>query len=159
MENYVDCSNRQLLPDSILWRKKEAFSDGVSKTSRSLYEIIQEYTNEIYKEDIKNNSDKEKIKKIFKQKSMTEMEFIDDHLLPETSEQYYYRSIFEKEYENMGKILPYFWMPKYVIANDASARTLNIYNETNTEEMIEGDCSIVNEFYEDDFDSDNSIYN
>jgi asparagine synthase (glutamine-hydrolysing) len=47
--------------------------------------------------------------------------------LPQTAEQYYYRKIFESHYSGMGKILPYFWMPKYVDAKDASARTLDIY--------------------------------
>ena len=32
-----------LLPDEVLWRKKEAFSDGVSSKTRSWYSIIQEY--------------------------------------------------------------------------------------------------------------------
>ena len=52
-----------------------------------------------------------------------------DHLLPMTSEQQYYRCIFEEEYKGLGKVVPYFWMPKYVEAKDASARTLDIYLE------------------------------
>ena len=32
----------KLLPPEILWRKKEAFSDGVSSKGRSLYQILQE---------------------------------------------------------------------------------------------------------------------
>ena len=32
-------------------------------------------------------------------------------------------------YPNFGYVIPYFWMPKYVNANDASARTLDIYND------------------------------
>ena len=32
-----------MLPNSILWRRKEAFSDGVSGTDKSLYKILQEY--------------------------------------------------------------------------------------------------------------------
>jgi asparagine synthase (glutamine-hydrolysing) len=31
------------LPEEVLWRKKEAFSDGVSSTEKSWYQIIQEY--------------------------------------------------------------------------------------------------------------------
>jgi asparagine synthase (glutamine-hydrolysing) len=53
---------------------------------------------------------------------------IQEHLMPKTTEQYYYRKIFEKHYFGMGKIVPYFWMPKYVNAKDASARTLDIYS-------------------------------
>ena len=33
---------RPILPESILWRKKEAFSDGVSSLERSLFQILQE---------------------------------------------------------------------------------------------------------------------
>merc|ERR1711968_222629 len=32
-----------ILPNSVLWRTKEAFSDGVSKSSKSWYEVIQDY--------------------------------------------------------------------------------------------------------------------
>ena len=35
--------DKQLLPDAVLHRKKEAFSDGVSKNTRSLYLIMREY--------------------------------------------------------------------------------------------------------------------
>jgi hypothetical protein len=48
---------------------------------------------------------------------------------PTTAEQYYYRYIFETFYPGLGNVVPYFWMPKYVKATDASARTLDIYNE------------------------------
>ena len=46
---------------------------------------------------------------------------------PKTLEQKYYRYIFESYYVNCGAIIPYFWMPKYVNATDASARTLEVY--------------------------------
>ena len=51
-----------------------------------------------------------------------------EHNQPTTREQYYYRGIFEKYYAGRGDVIPYFWMPKYVVATDASARTLNVYN-------------------------------
>jgi asparagine synthase (glutamine-hydrolysing) len=100
----------QLLPEEVLWRSKEAFSDGVSKNDRSLYEILQE---KIQNKQINNfNLDK-----------------LNGHLLPETLEQIYYRSIFEKYYEGCGNIIDFFWMPKFVDAKDSSARTLDIYKE------------------------------
>ena len=106
-----------LLPDAILWRKKEAFSDGVSMHSRSLYEIIQEYTDKLFN----NNKNTETLETDAKNKLGI------SHLLPQTSEQYYYRILFESYYGGCGDILPYFWMPKYVNAKDASARTLESY--------------------------------
>ena len=44
-----------LIPDEILWRRKEAFSDGVSSKEKSWYQIIQE----------KYKSEEEFYKKIF----------------------------------------------------------------------------------------------
>jgi asparagine synthase (glutamine-hydrolysing) len=55
-----------------------------------------------------------------------------DHLSPKTAEQYYYRKLFESYYYGMGNVVPYFWMPKYIEATDASARTLPIYNVPST---------------------------
>jgi hypothetical protein len=55
------------------------------------------------------------------------------HLVPKTSEQYYYRKTFEERYGGLGNVVPYFWMPKYVEAKDASARTLQVYDEINAE--------------------------
>jgi asparagine synthase (glutamine-hydrolysing) len=95
-----------LLPKEILFRKKEAFSDGVSSLNNSWYQIIQAKVEHIT---------------------------IPDELYifnpPITKEQKYYRHIFETYYKGCGSIIPYFWMPKYVNATDASARTLNIYHE------------------------------
>jgi asparagine synthase (glutamine-hydrolysing) len=128
---YKNTAGKPLLPSDIIWRRKEAFSDGVSKQSRSLYEIIDDYT----KQQFKLNDDTlynwtytgsyvfQDVAEL--NPNMSELH---DHLIPKTAEQFYYRKIFEKYYPGQGKIIPYFWMPKYVIAADASARTLAIYN-------------------------------
>ena len=34
----------------------------------------------------------------------------------------------------MGYLIAYFWMPKFINANDSSARTLEIYNKSDNEE-------------------------
>ena len=74
-----------------------------------------------------NTSDDEIIKDFIRlDNSMNE---IDDYLLPTTIEQCYYRKIFETYYGGCGKLLPYFWMPRYVNATDSSARTLEAYGE------------------------------
>ena len=52
-----------------------------------------------------------------------------NHLLPDTCEKLYYRLLFESHYQGLGTIIPYFWMPRYNDANDASARTLAVYNK------------------------------
>ena len=113
--NYTNYNDKPLLPDSVLWRTKEAFSDGVSKTSRSLYEIIQEHVSQKY---ISKNR-------------------MYDHLHPQTLEQEYYREIFENKYKGLGTIVPYFWMPRFIEGvKDASARTLDIYQSINEKNKI-----------------------
>jgi asparagine synthase (glutamine-hydrolysing) len=134
-ENYITYNNQPLLPNEVLWRRKEAFSDGVTQKTRSLYEIIQEYTdkkiNEEYGDIIANMKTNDVWKTLCN--TLPVMKGVGEHLLPKTSEQFYYRRIFEEAYPVLGKIVPYFWMPKYVDATDASARTLELYNDTNEE--------------------------
>lgn len=110
---YLTSSGNALLPNEILWRRKEAFSDGVTHKSRSLYEIIQEYATKQLSVIPNVNTEYDTNK-------------------PTTDEQKYYRILFEMYYQRCGDIVPYFWMPKYVDAHDASARTLSIYNEDDT---------------------------
>ena len=93
-----------LLPKEILFRTKEAFSDGVSSLKKSWFEIIQTYVQD---------------------KHIPSIEYV--HNPPTTQEQKYYRHIFEKCYPDCAQIIPYFWMPRFVDATDSSARTLNIY--------------------------------
>lgn len=102
--------NDNLLPSQILWRKKEAFSDGVSKQEKSWFSILQEFINN----------------------KITDMEFNNcknNFIIntPKTKEAYYYRTVFERFYKKSSQVIPYFWMPKYTNATDPSARTLNNY--------------------------------
>ncbi len=106
--------DRGYLPKNVLWRRKEAFSDGVSSKSRSWYQIIEEL--------------------VSKQKKIKYSNTVFTHNLPETMEQLYYRTIFESLYPGQEHLIPYFWMPKYIDANDASARSLNIYSLDTIEE-------------------------
>ena len=112
---FSNVDGKPLLPASVLWRRKEAFSDGVSQQSRSLYTIIQEHA-----QTTLTATD-------------TTITTTNDYLLPNNAEQFLYRSIFEKHYPGHGKLVPYFWMPKYVKATDASARTLALYNKVEAE--------------------------
>ena len=133
-DEYKTSLGNALLPNEVLLRRKEAFSDGVSKTSRSLYEIIQEYTTDKFiKEDCNIPYSCLCVTDI--ETKITEntdyIVGIGNHLRPKTAEQFYYRKIFETYYSGMGKIIPYFWMPKFINATDASARTLEIYGKDN----------------------------
>jgi asparagine synthase (glutamine-hydrolysing) len=111
-QNFLNREGFPLLPDEVLWRRKEAFSDGVSKQTRSLYEIIQEHISE---------NCCVKIHELF------DMDINLKHNEPKTLEQQYYRTIFESHYPDMANVVPYFWMPRFVEATDASARTLDLY--------------------------------
>lgn len=107
----VNSNGEQLLPDSVLWRPKEAFSDGVSASkTRSLYQVLQEGA----------------------AINMEKIGFSDNyehrhHLPANTVEQKYYRYLFEKHFPRCDHIVPDFWLPRFVEANDPSARTLDIY--------------------------------
>jgi len=96
-----------LLPGSILWRKKEAFSDGVSGTSKPFYQVIQEY--------------------VCKKMGIVLKEGDKETAL--NTEKDYYKQIFYSTYTNPHFKIPYYWMPKYTDAKDPSARTLEVYNE------------------------------
>jgi asparagine synthase (glutamine-hydrolysing) len=102
MEKYLirlAFSDMNLLPTRILWRRKEAFSDGVSNKGRSLYQIIQDYT----ATKMPNNLNKKAAEKAF------------------------YKNIFDAAYPKQAHLLPYYWMPKYIESDDPSARTLSTY--------------------------------
>jgi len=93
------------LPKEVLYRRKEAFSDGVSKATKSWFEVIQDNTHKLYPDSS-----------------------------PKESEQLYYDEIFEKHFGDKNytrHVMPYRWMPKFIEATDASARTLPIYNSSN----------------------------
>ena len=104
-DNFLNFEKKELLPNEILWRRKEAFSDGVSGLSISLYQILQKKI--VAKLNSNSNIYQENIE----------------------TEKYYYRTIFENNFKNCLDILPYYWMPKYTDATDPSARTLKFYND------------------------------
>jgi len=129
---YKNSQGNPLLPDKVLWRKKEAFSDGVSQYSRSLYEIIQEHSNKNFIQyELPEYPFIKQSAGMYEHLAMITLSDTNKqvHLMPKTAEQYYYRKIFETHYKGMSNILPYFWMPKFIDAVDASARTLEIYEK------------------------------
>jgi asparagine synthase (glutamine-hydrolysing) len=104
--NFENSEGKQILPDQILWRRKEAFSDGVTGQGRSLFTILQE--------------------QIAKKLSCD---------VPDINVEYlYYKQLFTEFFKYSVDILPYYWMPKYTNASDPSARTLDIYKELSSEE-------------------------
>ena len=100
-----------LLPDAVLYRRKEAFSDGVSSQEKSWFEIIQE---------------KIKERKLVPSDWKTYANHNNIWPMPHSEEAYYYRQIFDSLYKYTGNLWPY-WMPKWSPeTSDPSARTLKI---------------------------------
>jgi asparagine synthase (glutamine-hydrolysing) len=123
----------ELLPKEILWRTKEAFSDGVSSLKKSWFSIIQDNIE-------KNYEFKENI-------IQTIVDYKENNIsnnIPNTNEKAYYRYLFNKHYIGCDHLISYYWMPKYVNASDASARTLDCYNENNSNKLSKNDEKLLN---------------
>ena len=108
-----------IINDEVLWRRKEAFSDGISGTAKSFYEIIQDHIETLISDE----------------------EFTSNKLQANTKEQLYYRKIFCEIYgEHRLDIIPHTWIPKWDSSGnevkgyvDPSARTLGAYKKEEQE--------------------------
>jgi asparagine synthase (glutamine-hydrolysing) len=102
-----------ILPPDVLWRKKEAFSDGVSSKEKSWYQIIQENVDSFVSDD--------------EYKDLVSLTPFPEKC---TKEGLWYYSIFVKLFSKQNTVCPYYWLPKWVgNVIDPSARTLNLYDE------------------------------
>lgn len=95
---------KKMLPKEVLWRTKEAFSDGVSSSKESWFQTIQ-----------KRHRD----------------------------EKQYYKTMFQDYFQGHDGVIPYYWMPRFVNATDASARTLDIYNKVKNGSTVKSLNSVV----------------
>lgn len=91
------------LPDALVWRRKEAFSDGVSQKEKSWFQIIQD---KLINEPVAQRS----------------------HASPYDAESTYYREIYESMYSSV-KNIPYLWKQPFSNVADPSARCLANYGE------------------------------
>ena len=102
------------LPSEVLWRRKEAFSDGVSGSEKAWFQEIHERVSDVVPTDWKEKG----------------LQFFSDYLYPKTAEEYYYRFLFTMSYglDLSAVAVPYKWMPKWSPeTSDPSARTLSVY--------------------------------
>lgn len=105
--------NANVIPKEVLWRKKEAFSDGVSGEDESWYSIIQDMT----------------------EKEISDQEL--KELKAPSKEAAYFKKLFIKYFgENRLDIIPHYWLPKWdkdgnevTSYMDPSARVLDVYNK------------------------------
>ena len=89
-------SDENLIPDEVLWRRKDGLSDGCSSFNRPWYSVIQEKAEkEISDEDMKNANEKY------------------SHCTPKTKESLMFRNIFHKHFPERDDIIPYQWLPKW----------------------------------------------
>jgi asparagine synthase (glutamine-hydrolysing) len=89
------------LPDEVLYRPKEAMSDGVSGHNRSWSTIIQDEAKRHYN--------------------------MEDGL---AAEKKLYKSFFDQNYKGCDHQIPYYWLPKWCgDIQDPSARVLSIYKK------------------------------
>ena len=103
-----------IVEKTVLWRRKEAFSDGISGTTKSWFQILQEHIETLVSDE----------------------EFANNTWGANTKEDYYYKKLFVKYYgEQRLNIIPGHWQPKWDANGnelkgyvDPSARTMANYN-------------------------------
>ena len=104
-----------LLPDDVLWRRKEAFSDGVSSADggRTWVQMLKDYSDRVI-------SDAEFQNRGHHLYSL--------HNPPYDKESFYYRRVFENIYDGRGATIPYYWRHPFCDGVlDPSARLLSFY--------------------------------
>lgn len=102
------------LPDSVLYRKKHAFSDSVSSDTVSWYKEVAKHA-----------------EKVVDKKRWENRERLYPHNTPVCKESFWYRELFEKEFPGEEKLIPHYWMPKIKgrIITDPSATILEGFTE------------------------------
>jgi asparagine synthase (glutamine-hydrolysing) len=117
-EEEIEQGIQPFLPDAVLWRRKEAFSDGISKMERSWFEILQEY------------AEKQLMLK-FPERTLKDYEFDEPLRRPYNAESLYYRLIFDWYYPGQYTFLEKQWRQPFTTILDPSARCLqsNLYNK------------------------------
>ena len=115
IEKYVLRSAMQetgLLPDEVLMRRKEAFSDGISRAEKSWFEMAKAAGEASVEGDWAAKAATYAVNP------------------PPTAEALWYRELFHHNYPVAAAltVAPAMWMPRFVKATDPSARTLAIYS-------------------------------
>ena len=104
---------KDFLPDEVLWRAKEAFSDGVSKKEETWSEQLERYAKSVLTEE-----ELEIAEKLYPVN------------IPRTYEALLYRKLFESKFPGHSHLIPYFWLPKWMgDITDPSARVLAHYKQ------------------------------
>jgi len=95
--------SKDYLPDSVLWRRKAAFSDAVSSSEKPWYKWIHEYLSNLENFEIKDYGG--------------------------TLESNYFKTIFYKNFNGYNPDIP-LWLPRWSnVGNEPSATALDIYKK------------------------------
>jgi len=100
------------IPEEVLWRTKNALSDATSVKSS-------------WKDRLKAHVETH----------VTDLEFSNfrkkwSHVSPDTKEDFFYRTIFDKYYAGFENTIPYKWLPLWCgDVTDSSASVLSVFNE------------------------------
>lgn len=104
---------KDMIPQEVLWRPKEAFSDGVSSVKKSWYKIVLDYFDSKYTDSEVLEASHFKINP------------------PYTKESLHYRLKFNEKYSELqANVIPKFWLPKWGNVKEPSARVLDVYKST-----------------------------
>jgi asparagine synthase (glutamine-hydrolysing) len=100
-------SGTGLIPDEILFRTKNAFSDACGY---DWIPSLQKHFESIVSDD-----------------EFSKREELYPHVTPKTKEAFYYRKTFEEFYPGQEKMLEHYWLPNWVDNNgEPSAKILNL---------------------------------
>lgn len=103
-------SSGDYLPTEVLYRKKEAFSDGVSSVENSWYTILQRHADSIITDEEFNSARNSY-----------------EHFVPPTKEALLYLRIYSQHYPGTLHLVPHYWLPNWVgNITEPSARILSI---------------------------------
>lgn len=122
-----------VLPMCVLWRKKEAFSDGVSSKEKSWYQMVKSHvTRELYPSLLKTIDHKDQKE----QTDSTPVEQIDERfkfegLQPVCVESQYYRLYHSRHFNSNHQLFSHYWLPSWAGTNEPSARVLSVYENSN----------------------------
>jgi len=103
-----------ILPNKVLYRKKEAFSDGVSSKEKSWFEMITEWIETKVSDKDFNSRD------------------MNYYGMCKSKESYYYRKRFNEKFNRCvlqsNDVIPGYWLPNWVeTGGEPSARVLQVY--------------------------------
>lgn len=123
-------ANTGLLPEDVLWRQKEAFSDGISSRDDSWFSTIQQH-----------------VEGIVTDQDMVVAASVYPYVPPPTKEALWYRREFCDRFPHAQTCIPRYWVPRFdsdgnaaTTYVDPSARTLRVYQRaTSPEQEVSSD--------------------